>query len=160
MPETNSALPAGHWAERADSRKNIFKRKTNLPVMTLSLTEQTLTNITPAEKNRLTWEKEPAHHPLPPRGVQRLALQQHLLILFLANVQCLLDQSDFVLGSKARCWVPRHFGGLKHEFGWICLVKTCFPWLFVSYCFRRTSVIIVDTHLEHQTFSKCASTHA
>jgi hypothetical protein len=41
----NSALPAGHWAEQVDSKKNLFKRGINLPVITLSLREQTVTNI-------------------------------------------------------------------------------------------------------------------
>ena len=38
-------LVAGHWAERTDGRKNLFKRKKNLPVVILSFREQTLTNI-------------------------------------------------------------------------------------------------------------------
>ena len=41
----NSALPAGHWAEQVYSKKNLFKRGINLPVITLSLREQTVTNI-------------------------------------------------------------------------------------------------------------------
>ena len=38
-------LAAGHWAERTDGRKNLFKREKNLPVVILSFREQTLTNI-------------------------------------------------------------------------------------------------------------------
>jgi len=30
------AATAGHWAERRDSRKNLFKREKNLPVRILS----------------------------------------------------------------------------------------------------------------------------
>ena len=54
---------AGHWAERAD-RKNLFKREKNLPVVTLSRREQTVTNIAQGVRNHLTWET-------PPPGVQR-----------------------------------------------------------------------------------------
>jgi len=56
-------LVAGHWAERTDGRKNLFKREKNLPVVILSFREQTLTNIIQGVRNHLTWEKEPAHPP-------------------------------------------------------------------------------------------------
>jgi hypothetical protein len=55
--------PAGYWAERAESRKNLFKREKNLLVMILSRREETVTNIAQGIRNYLTWEKESAQPP-------------------------------------------------------------------------------------------------
>ena len=43
--------------------KTSLRGEKNLPVMTLSFREQTLTNITQRVRDHLTWEKEPAHTP-------------------------------------------------------------------------------------------------
>ena len=49
--------------------KTSLRGEKNLPVMTLSFREQTLTNITQRVRDHLTWEKEPAHSPR--QAVQR-----------------------------------------------------------------------------------------
>ena len=73
------ALLAGHWAERTDSRKNLFTRGKNLPMMILSLREQTLTNITQGIRNHLMWEKEPVHPPARYRDLATRSKQQRNL---------------------------------------------------------------------------------
>ena len=71
-------LVAGHWAERTDGRKNLFKREKNLPVVILSFREQTLTNIIQGVTNHLTWEKDGKGTCTPPaRRAETLPQEAH-----------------------------------------------------------------------------------
>ena len=59
--------------------KTSLRGEKNLPMMTLSLREQTLTNITQGIRNHLMWEKEPAHPPARYRDLATRSKQQRNL---------------------------------------------------------------------------------